>query len=329
MPVADSVDMFDELTAAAKRAEEEKQLLDRQQARFEAQAAQPAPQLAHPTVPAAARPDKPSQGYWSSVLWSFLFPSASMSNLATLMVLWFVFVIAPFSGFLCIFGLIIQLAIVAWYAAFRCNVVASAAGGDEELPNLSYTGDVVGELIYPAFQWVGSWAVMCFPAVIYLLIAVGTGSISTADVAPILLGGLGGLMAIPDAAIPFIVLLYVGLFLWPMVILCITLGGFQTLYRIDLILVTIVKSFPAYLVTVALVAGTVVLDQVVHTWVVSAGFAGAVSGGGASGFGSLLGTGITVMILTTGVTIYFDIVAVRVIGLYYHHFKRRFAWSWG
>ena len=43
---------------------------------------------------------------------------------------------------------------------------------------------------------------------------------------------------------------------------------------------------------------------------------GAVSGGIAS-------------LLVVGISLYFEIVAMRVIGLYYHHFKHRFAWDWG
>ena len=34
-------------------------------------------------------------------------------------------------------------------------------------------------------------------------------------------------------------------------------------------------------------------------------------------------------VLATGVGLYFEIVALRAIGLYYHHYKDRFAWSWG
>jgi len=33
-------------------------------------------------------------------------------------------------------------------------------------------------------------------------------------------------------------------------------------------------------------------------------------------------------VISIGVTVYFDIVLMRLIGLYYHHFKDRFAWSW-
>jgi len=29
------------------------------------------------------------------------------------------------------------------------------------------------------------------------------------------------------------------------------------------------------------------------------------------------------------IEVYFTIVAMRTVGLYYHHFKERFAWSWG
>jgi hypothetical protein len=33
-------------------------------------------------------------------------------------------------------------------------------------------------------------------------------------------------------------------------------------------------------------------------------------------------------IVLNGIGLYLDIVLVRLVGLYYHHFKSRFAWSW-
>jgi hypothetical protein len=33
--------------------------------------------------------------------------------------------------------------------------------------------------------------------------------------------------------------------------------------------------------------------------------------------------------LVLWLTIYCDLVAMRVVGYYYHHCKDRFAWSWG
>ena len=38
---------------------------------------------------------------------------------------------------------------------------------------------------------------------------------------------------------------------------------------------------------------------------------------------------IVVDVVLTLVKLYCWIVAMRCIGLYYHHFKSRFAWSWG
>ena len=44
--------------------------------------------------------------------------------------------------------------------------------------------------------------------------------------------------------------------------------------------------------------------------------------------GGLLTGTFMLTVLLTGIGVYFDIVLMRLIGLYYHHFKHRFAWSW-
>jgi hypothetical protein len=40
---------------------------------------------------------------------------------------------------------------------------------------------------------------------------------------------------------------------------------------------------------------------------------------------AVLGVGALLVVLE----VYANIFTMRVIGLYYHHFKERFAWSWG
>ena len=43
----------------------------------------------------------------------------------------------------------------------------------------------------------------------------------------------------------------------------------------------------------------------------------------------MAGGALILSFIGTGIAVYFEIVAMQVIGLYYHHFKDRFAWSWG
>ena len=74
-------------------------------------------------------------------------------------------------------------------------------------------------------------------------------------------------------------------------------------------IVTIYKSLAIYFFT----AGAIFITAVVQIFtVIAALHLGAV--------------GIIFMML---IILYLEIVALRMIGLYYHHFKTRFAWNWG
>ena len=309
IPLADLGGMANEVSSAVHRADRDQQLLSRQQAEFEEQAHGAAPPIID------SRADAPhagsSKGYWQSVLWSFLFPSVSAGNVFTFLAVWMVLVVVPFGAqFMCLLGLVVILALMGWYAAFRLNIIASAANGEEDLPSPGFSGDYYADLIYPAFQWIGSWAVVMLPALAYLTFAGDWDAVGGGGVDVMLSEGLSGLLSGSGEMGIFGVLLYGGLFMWPMVVLCIALGGFSSLYRIDLIVVTISRSFLPYAVTVGLVVGATLIGELA---------------------GDILPAGKVALrsILLAGVGLYLEIVTMRVIGLYYHHYKDRFAWSWG
>jgi hypothetical protein len=174
-------------------------------------------------------------------------------------------------------------------------------------------------MIEPFFKWVGSWVIVLSPAFVYLLVAWQRGDITGPQVLDMIGGGLNGLWQGAASAVGvFVVLLCLGIALWPIVVLCIALGGFDVLYRADLIVLTIVRTFPAYVLTLALMFAAVLLSAVLET-----GSKGALAGQGRAGGWALA------HVLTVGLGIYFDIVLMRLIGLYYHHFKHRFAFDWG
>ena len=106
-------------------------------------------------------------------------------------------------------------------------------------------------------------------------------------------------------------LICVGLFLWPIIVLCVALGGFGTVHRLDYIIPTVIRTFPAYLLTVTMVFGTAILKYVVVVNV--------------AGMSGMPVSTLLMLCLITGILIYFEIVARKLIGLYYH----RFTWSWG
>jgi hypothetical protein len=80
---------------------------------------------------------------------------------------------------------------------------------------------------------------------------------------------------------------------------------------------TILQTLPGYVLTVILVYFTFVLLPMLFD---------ALTFSDAEIFSAPWLTGF---VLSTGVEAYATIVAMLVTGLYYHHFKARFAWSWG
>ncbi len=257
-----------------------------------------------------------ARSFWADVGWSFLF-FTDPSNLISFFVFWVVLVVGPMIPFA---GILVSF----WYAAFRFAVVEESAAGEDALPSVR-VGDFFEDLLYPALRWTGSWILVLVPAFAYLVVGIAQNWVSPGEAADALSGGVVGMLSAATGAMaPLVVLVYAGMFLWPMVILCLALGGFTSLHRVDLILRTVAATLPGYLVTVALVFGTSLLGQAIS------GLAGGRLGSAAKPtLASLLGTALLVNVLVTGISLYTEIVAMRAIGLYYHHFKAKFAWDWG
>lgn len=249
--------------------------------------------------------------YTSDLLRTFLFPS-SAGNLVTFFFVWGMLFVAsallPAAGLV---GLAGRFIIVGWFCAYRFNVIVEAAAGERDLPAFALTEGAFDGIFLPLFRWLGSWLVVLAPAYTYAVVMLVLGWPASIIPAAPMSSGIAGM--VQDAeAIAMLALLLLGLFAWPMVVLCVALGGFPALARVDLIVVTVFKSFPVYLLTVLIVCGTDL----------------------ASGFltnqvpGGMVSSYFAAHALVSGFHAYFEIVAMRVIGLYYHHFKDRFAWSW-
>lgn len=252
--------------------------------------------------------DTPKPGFSTDVLWTFLFPT-SPGNLITFIVIWVVLLIIPIIPLgLRMFGLAVWILINGWYAAFLFAVIQSAASGEQELPSATFSRDLVDDLVYPLFQWIGSWVVVYIPVCVYLLLACLEGNMGPFNALRMAFGGIEQVFQQSGGQpLTFSILVCVGAFFWPMIVLCIALGGFETLYRPDLIVSTIIRTFPVYVLTLLLMFGAAFLERALTA-----------SAAGAS----------MSFVISVGVTVYFDIVLMRLIGLYYHHFKDRFAWSW-
>ena len=123
---------------------------------------------------------------------------------------------------------------------------------------------------------------------------------------------------------PLVALLALAVFLWPAALMCVSMGGLGALLRIDLIVIAVAKTFLPYLAIVLMIAVATFMPGVIIQ-------AAGVAGGGGAGTGSILGairSALTFVILACAVEAYFSIVAMRLIGLHYRHYKQRFPWDW-
>ncbi len=277
-----------------------------------------------PATAAAPAEGARPEGYFQSLLWTFLFPTTP-ANLITFLIIWF---------FLCLSALVLQMApfvgmvgqfiIFGWYSAFRFNVIAAAAGGEEELPSLSMSEGAMEDIVMPVLRWIGSWVIVLLPAIGHAAYAIQAGHLTGGDLLGALSGGVTGLLTSATGEMGlFVFLVYAGLFVWPIVALCVALSGFESLQRVDLIVLTILRTLPGYVPTVILVFGSAWLDQ----WL--SGLVGAQMVGGKKQLSAVMTSFALWVVLAAAIELYFEIVAMRAIGLYYRHFKHRFAWDWG
>jgi hypothetical protein len=185
------------------------------------------------------------------------------------------------------------------FAAFSFDIVRQAAEGEDELPDYPLTAgpeDWWGLLIKPFFVFVGASMLVLAPAIIYSMVISATIS-EDSTAGPISeLVGSGGLVVL-------------GLFLWPMVILCLTIGSSSTLLRVGRIIPAIVQTFGPYALTVltvylsaaAYMAIRICLDQ-----------------------GNL--PGIILTVAAYGIRVFLQIAAMRAVGAYYHRHYQNLAW---
>lgn len=274
------------------------------------------------------------RGYGRAVLWSFLFP-ASVHNLAAFLTLWIlfgvleIFLAALGTPSMRLFMFVIAiacfwLAIHLWWIAFQVAVVEYTAGGQYQLPEVQITGDVLADLIEPAVRWLGSGFIAFGPMLGYAIFEANQGRNVIGDTWEALT--VPQLVGIPGTVVDLILmaLFVVGLFLWPMVLMVIVIGGFGFLWRVDLLLLSLWNTLGAYLVTVLIVA-ICVAGWLATQHFLSPSLPAAMQAGDSAG----LAQAVVTRFLASGIDVYVAIVATRAIGLYFFHFGHRFAWDWG
>lgn len=242
----------------------------------------------------------PQRGFWADAFFSFIYPVRNGSNAITLGFILAASAVRVFLGFGGILGLGGSLIIFGWLASLYFSVIHETATGSDDLPGLNLEDGFLDGIIRPAIKYIGAYAVVLAPAALLgIVLALGGFPKSWSVLVPLWFAA--------------------GIFLLPIVFLLFALDALGMIVRIDLICSTIFRTILPYLAI----------------WFVLllVGAAFAVTTGGSVLVGWLmpdlasklpvpgsLGFHLAANMFDT----YFTIVAMRIIGIYYLHFKKRF-----
>ena len=260
----------------------------------------------------AEHPSRPLQrrSFWADVAYSFTlliepgnlpaFGVCAFFNLLALGLLVGGVGIATLSrGFLVNFALcVLGVLAFGWLFAYYMRIIMEVAANEDDLPS-TLIGDPFEAVFKPLFTFVATWFCLLLPAITLAVIEFYWG------------------FYVPrvwyQAALIFAVIM------WPMSILCVSIGGVSVFVRADLMVYSVLSTFVPYTMVWLLLLATggcgyalfklVATDVAGRTSLLSRHF--------------LAGVALLAIIMT-----FASIVAMRVIGLYYRHFKHRFAWSW-
>lgn len=197
-------------------------------------------------------------------------------------------------------SLLFQLVLVSWLCGFYLDIILETARGEDALPPLAMEGNPWSDLLRPLSLFVGSWVAVLLPAGLCLAAEPLAGR----AVDPLIVLGLAGL----------------GVFFWPSTILTIAIGDSLGAIRPVLIVRTVARSFLPYLAIWVLLLAAIGLFVVPIVGITT----GVLDNTPLAG---LLGGGWTPYVITSVLAGYLMIVIMRIIGLYYRHFKSDFAWT--
>ncbi|HPF37011.1 MAG TPA: hypothetical protein P5081_12870 [Phycisphaerae bacterium] len=251
----------------------------------------------------------PKRGFFADMGTSFIYPCKSVNNLVTLAIVFAVSAagdlcsVMPNGCFMIFVKFLVWVIIGGWFASMYFAVIQETASGSEDMPGLTLEDGWWDGIFAPAFRYLGAIAVVLAPA-IFLTIAEGAGRLPSFMTSLIPIWFIGGV------------------FLLPMSMMLFAFRSASTIFRLDLVLVTIAKTILPYLaiwgmlllVSVLIVlaqGGATVLSTLIGVSLVSMSAGGFLSG-------------LAMRIVLSWISVYFTIVAMRTIGLYYLHFKRRF-----
>jgi len=237
--------------------------------------------------------------FWVDLTLAFVYPFQSLGNILTFLGL-SLLALAGFGVSLLPGGIMLFLAsitIYGWFCAYYMSVVIDTAAGSANLPGIRLDG--------------GWWEDVLRPALLFILAQV------------IVFGPTLAIMVFMDAPWPGLGYFACALFLWPMMILLLSLSDLSALFRIDLIAVTVLRTLPAYLLITGLLIIVTATEYVLPMLIL------LISNGTVNlklpAF--LEAPPIAFAVVRELLSFYLATVSMRLIGLYYLHFKHKFAFE--
>lgn len=211
-----------------------------------------------------------------------------------------------------LFGLIL----LGWYVSYLFRCVQEGASGETILPEMGggegWYGDVIRPLMLISAAWIASM-VPVFATAIYASIL---GRATIIDVFDAVFAILSYDADFSDpVALLMLVGLIVALFVQPLMFLMVAVGNVWMLFRLDWLVMTIAVTIVSYLFICifwflssfgpAMLADALMPDE--------------------PGLGEVFATATVASIVEA----YLALAAMQIIGLHYHHYKDKYAWSWG
>lgn len=244
----------------------------------------------------------PQRSFWEDLLSSFVF-ILDGGNVVVFVVMLcvslFGMVVDFAPGFLSLIG---NMLIGGYFCAFYMSTILEVASGEDELPSVSISN--IGEdILMPLVRYVGTWAMVLLPALATLIFAAYTSGDWDEFFSPdgwhwtaALVLGVGGLA------------------LWPVVVLCVAIGGgFSGLWP-HTIIRTALSAPLQYLAILSVLLVAVALTFALPLLEQYAAF-------------TFPGPPIAAGALQAALSLYAMIVAMRAIGLFYRHCKHKFPWA--
>lgn len=250
----------------------------------------------------------PRRGFWADAFGAFVYPFMSAGNVVCLAALLIVallplaidYIVSALPFIITPFAILARMAAVGWLCAAYLSIVQDTAAGSDDMPSPLLQNGIVEDMLKPFFRFVGACAIVLLPAALF----------SIALAARLLPTSIG--ILIP-------VWIVIGVFLLPLSLLLFSFNAPGMMFRVDLVILTIVRTILPYLAIWLMLIITTLAYLLLSAPKVLARI-------GLQGMGiDLVGLGFLGYVISTLAQVYTSVVSMRIIGLYYLHFKRSFA----